>query len=117
MRKLMCFAATGITALGLALATPAESRADDDHRHRRRGGSFSFGISTPGFHFDIDRGYRGYGLYRAPIHRGFYGPAYGYVPAPTIVVPTEMHWTPWRGWHQHGYIHVPHRGHYHTYPY
>jgi hypothetical protein len=36
---------------------------------------------------------------------------------PPVVHPTYEHWTPGRGWHEHGHIHVPHYGHSHTRPY
>jgi hypothetical protein len=119
MNKLICLAVTGIAAAGLTLATPAESRAD-----HRRGTSLHLDIG--GFHFDYNRGY-GAGHY----HGAGYGPgAYGYrshyvpiapdgciIPRPTIVQPTDLHWTQGRGWHEHGTILVPHRGHYHRYRY
>lgn len=119
MRKLICLAATGIAVAGLTLATPAVSRAD----HRR---GTSIHVDLGGFHFDYNRGRGGHyhgGHYHAgyyhPGYSSYYGPGYGgyYAPRPTIVVPMESHWTPWRGWHTHGEILVPHRGHYHTYPY
>ena len=120
MRKLICLAVTGIAVVGLTLALPTESRAD-----HRRSSSLSIGIGNGGFHFDYNRGYNGnypgsgYGY-------GAYGSAYGsampggcVVPPrrPVIVQPTESHWTPYRGWHTHGQILVPHRGHYHVRPY
>lgn len=116
MRRLIFVALTGLAVTALTLATPAESRAD-----HRRGSSFSLGIGSGGFQFDYSRGYAGpyyrpgygtgYGGYYAPVVPGYY------TPRPVIVQPTEHHWTPYRGWHEHGQILVPHRGHYHVRPY
>ncbi len=55
-----------------------------------------------------DHGYgRGYG----------YGRSWGGYGRGVIVHPRSLHWTPSRGLHSHGHMHVPHRGHYHTVPY
>ena len=123
MRKLVYLAVTGIAVAGLTLAFPSESRADDDH-HRRRSSSLSIGIGNGGFQFDYSRGrgyypgsgygYGAYGSYYAPAMPG------GCIvppPRPVIIQPTEYHWSPYRGWHTHGQILVPHRGHYHVRPY
>jgi len=115
MRKLTLLALTGLAVAGLTLATPAVSRAD-----HRRGTSFSLSIGN-GFQLDYNRGYGRHfgGGYYGPGYGGYYGPAYGgyCAPEPALVVPRYNHWTPYRGWHTHGEILVPHRGHYHRYPY
>lgn len=119
MRKFTLLALTGLAVAGLTLATPAISRAD-----HRRGGSLSLSIGN-GFQLDYNRGYgrhfqgSGYGGYYNSGYGGYYNSGYGgyCAPQPTIVVPSYDHWTPYRGWHTHGQILVPHRGHYHVRPY
>jgi hypothetical protein len=107
MRKLLSLAALGIVATGLLLATPATSLADGGH-HRGRGSFYGKGF-YPGFGGGYGRGFApGYGDFCPD--RGFYR-------RPPIAHPSWGHWTPGAGYHTHGHVHVPHRGHYHTYPY
>jgi hypothetical protein len=114
MFKFVSFTALGLLAVCLTLFAPSAS-------HAQYYGSGSYG----GY------GLRGYGGYGYPGSSGFgyrsyrysnygYG-GYGYggygYGRRAIVHPERLHWTPYRGWHTHGHLHVPHRGHYHTYRY
>lgn len=118
MRKVLYLAVVGVATAGWLLAAPSESRAD--HRH---GSSLSLGVGNGGFHFDYNRGrgyYPGAGILPGGCVVPDYGvPGYGgyYSRRPVLVEPTELHWSPYRGWHEHGRILVPHRGHYHSYRY
>ncbi len=130
MTKIVSLALAGLTAAGLTLATPAESQAQSF------GFNLNFGRGGVGVYsgrpYDYDCDY-GYGPYSQTYRYGGYGNYgrygnYGYRDyggyrdyifrdRPVIVHPESYHWTPGRGWHSHGHIHVPHRGHYHTRPY
>lgn len=122
MSRLIRLTLVGVAVTALVLVTAGESRAD--HRNRS---SFSVGVGSGGFQFDYSRGYPGYyprtfvpryGAYYPPVVPGGYIlPPPVYAPRPVIVQPTEYHWTPGRGWHTHGDILIPHRGHYHVRPY
>lgn len=110
MSRTLSFAGLGLLAACLTLSAPSVSHA----QHYRFGfGGYgrdcydSYGYGAYG-NFGYRSGYRGFGL-------GRFG-GYGYS-RPTIVHPEYLHWTPYRGLHTHGHLHVPHRGHYHTYPY
>jgi hypothetical protein len=130
MYKLLCFAGAGIVAVGLMLAAPGRSEAGgirfsvgygDDCGY---GGYGGYGRGHGGYyggHGGYRSGYQGYGsyLYGRAYDQGYYNSGYngGYYRRPAVVHPETIHWTPGRGVHTHGHYHVPHRGHYHTYPY
>jgi hypothetical protein len=124
MSKTLSLSALGLLAAGLTLATPEQSHAQGFgvSVNFGRGGfsyyngrSHDYGYRSPytgsAFNPYSDSGYSsyryGYGGYRDPYcdHR------------PTIVHPESEHWTPRRGWHSHGHIHVPSRYGYRTIPY
>jgi hypothetical protein len=105
------FAALGLVAACLVLSAPSVSNAQ--HRHGHRGHR---GHRGHDYHSHRDFGYRGYSRFDG--YRGFDYGGYGYgYRRPAVVHPEYFHWTPYRGWHTHGHIHVPHRGHYHIYRY
>lgn len=122
MSKVLSLAAVGLAVVGFMLATPSQSQAQG-HGY----GSSGYGSYTPGYggghggytpsYGGYNPGYGGYnpgyGGYNPGYGRG-YGGGYG---RPAIVHPQYEHFTPGRGWHEHGHIHVPHRGHAHTRPY
>lgn len=124
MRRLFSVAVLGIVAAGLMLAMPSASQAQScDY-----GG---YGRSYSGAGFSGYSGYGSYGGYSGYYDRG-YAPSYGgysspaYTPGysggyygrrPAVAHPEYEHRTPGRGYHEHGHIHVPHRGHSHTRPY
>ena len=110
-----------MTALGLTAAVPTAARADTP---------FGLRIDVGNSSFRYNQGYYGPGYYG----RSYYGPSYGsyyrdrydrhghyghyHRPyRPTVVIPEYYHWTPGRGYHSHGQILVPHRGHYDAYRY
>ena len=115
MTRVFSLMALGALAVGLTLATPAPSQAQTRY----------------GVHGDVGRTYFGNGFYHAPIyynpysvegirayHDSFrYGIQAHYDsfrrPAP-VVIPEYYHWTPGRGYHSHGEVLIPHRGHYHV---
>jgi hypothetical protein len=121
-----------VLATSLTLATPSASQA-----HGERG--FGLGIQVGNGYFNYHSGGYGYcppydqgwagvygGGYRGPYGYGDFGgfsgrgyyPRYGgFYDRPVIRHPTTLHWTPDRGYHDHGHLHVPHRRHYHTIPY
>jgi hypothetical protein len=111
--KSLSLAVPGFIALTLALAAPSTSNAQPYYS-----GGYSY-WNAPRYNYSSYYGNSWYGGYSAPSY-GYYNPGYSsyyrsYRPA--IVHPETLHWTPRRGWHTHGHIHVPHRGHYHTHPY
>jgi hypothetical protein len=115
MHRLFTLAVAGLAAGWLMLATPSTSQAQGvsfGFQFQRGGGYYG---GSPGYYRG---GYGGYGAY-APYSGRYYGGSgyYGGYGRPAIVHPEYRHWTPNRGWHDHGHIHVPHRGHYHTYRY
>jgi hypothetical protein len=127
MYKLLTTAVLGLAATALTLATPAESQAQS-----RFGISVDFGRGGFSYHrgydyynyprYGYDYGYRSRPYYRDYDWDYGYGRSYDYgyrrdYGRGVIVHPESYHWTPGRGWHSHGHIHVPHRGHYHTRPY
>jgi hypothetical protein len=125
MRNLLSF--TGLAAVaivGLALA-PSESRAGGGDGFYVGGPRFSVSFQRGGYYGGHGWGGYGYGGYGGGYYgsRGYsgYGGGYygghGYYSRPAVVHPEWSHWTPGRGWHTHGHIHVPHRRHYHTIPY
>jgi hypothetical protein len=114
MTRFASFALIGAATLGFSLSAPETARAQ----------SFGLHVDVGRAHLDIGHGhghrhghhrhsYYDYG--HSHRHDGYYG--YGdsyYAPyRPTIVVPDYYHWTPGRGYHSHGTIVTPHRGHYH----
>jgi hypothetical protein len=106
----LSFVAVGLLAACLALAAPSVSHAGPRHFDHRGHRHYDYGYR--GY------GYGGYGRYSGYRGYGWGGYDYGYrYRRPAIVHPEYLHWTPYRGWHTHGHIHVPHRGHYHTYDY
>jgi len=123
MRRLFSVAVLGIVAAGLMLAMPSASQAqscDYGGYGRSYGGAGFSGYSGYGGNSGYyDRGYApaapSYGGYSGPVYTPGYGGFYGR--RPVIEHPTSGHWTPSRGYHEHGHIHVPHRGHSHTRPY
>jgi len=117
MSRILSLAGLGLLAACLTLAAPSVSHAQgyyyghDGHGHADgyRGSNGYRGYGYSGY------GYSGYGSGRYGYSGyGNYGQAYR---RPTIVHPEYEHWTPSQGWHTHGHLHVPHRGHYHTLPY
>lgn len=114
--KTLTLAVPGFVALTLALAAPSTSHAQTYYP-----GGYSY-WNTPSYNYGSNYGsywnggYGGYDSYRYSYYNPGYSSYYrSYRPA--IVHPEYSHWTPRRGWHTHGHIHVPHRGHYHTHPY
>ena len=118
-RMMSCFA-LGIMALGYTLASPATSQAQT---------RYGVHVGVGPVHVDVNRGYS-----YLPSYSSYnYYPRYDYYPRSShwhhdrhhghhhhrdvIVVPSYYHWTPDRGYHSHGNILVPHRGHYHARPY
>lgn len=117
MGKLLSLAVVGVAAAGLMLAAPSTSQAQSCD-YGGYGGSYG-GAGYRGYasYGGYDRGYApgyGGGYYDRGSAPG-YGGAYGR--RPVIEHPTSSHWTPFRGYHEHGHIHVPHRFHSHTYRY
>jgi hypothetical protein len=114
MSRFVSLAALGALALGLTLATPSTSQAQ----------SFGLHLDVGRTHVDFGRGYD-YGRHYGRVHDhgrhwrhshrhdDYYLPAY----RQPLVVPDYYHWTPDRGYHSHGQILIPHRGHYHVRPY
>jgi hypothetical protein len=113
----------------LVLAVPSASQAQTGCDYGGYGGYYG-GAGYGGYRGSYDRGYTpsyGGGSYNRGYASGFgggsydrgYGPGYhgSYGRRPVIEHPTTSHWTPDRGFHTHGHIHVPHRRHYHSYPY
>jgi hypothetical protein len=105
----------GALAIGATAAAPATSRADGfgihvdvgrTHFHSR---GFDYYRPYPHVH-GHGHGHRHHGHIR---HIDVYSPYY----VRPIVVPDYYHWTPDRGYHSHGTIVVPHRGHSHLRPY
>ncbi|MCI0460653.1 MAG: hypothetical protein L0Z62_27170 [Gemmataceae bacterium] len=127
MRSVLFLAVVG-GAAGLLLVAPSTSHAQVGFDDCAPGGYYG-GLNYSGYSNFYDRGYgRGFGGYGSSFggygssfggYGGFRNGAYssGYYGRPVIVHPTHRHWTPFRGVHEHGHIHVPHRGHYHTYRY
>lgn len=121
MHRLITVAVAGLAAGWLTLATPSTSQA--------QGISFGLQFQRGGYGYGPPSGFYqgGYGG-RQPFYgnqqfyggnQQFYGGnGYGgrgfYPQGPVIVHPEFEHWTPGRGWHEHGHIHVPHWGHSHT---
>jgi hypothetical protein len=114
MSRFASLAAIGVLALGVNMAVPATSQAQ----------SFGLHLDHGRTHFDFHRGhdhgrsyapYHGHGRHRrhSHYHDDYYYRSY----RQPIVVPQYHHWTPDRGFHSHGHILVPHRGHYHVRPY
>jgi hypothetical protein len=114
MTRFASFALIGAAAIGLSLSTPEVARAQ----------SFGLHVDIGRSHFDYSRGYD-YGRYRSSYydyrhshrHHGYrYNDYYSPYRRP-VVIPDYYHWTPDRGYHSHGTIVIPHRGHYHVRPY
>lgn len=110
MSRTLSFASIGLLAACLTLAAPSSGRADyyPNYGYGGYGSYRTFGYG-PSHSF---LGYRGYG--HGYHGHGYYGHGYG---RPAVIHPEYSHWTPGRGWHTHGHLHVPHRGHYHTHRY
>ena len=117
MTRMMSFLALGVVALGCTLANPATSQAQT---------RFGVHVGVGPVHVDVNRGY-GYS-YVPSYSRYDYYPRSSYSDhhhhrhghhhhREVIVAPSYYHWTPDRGYHSHGDILVPHRGHYHVRPY
>ncbi|GEM_PF-6339527 len=116
MTRLLSFVALGAVAIGFTLANPATSHAQ------------SFGVYLDFGRTHIDVGSGGYyrpSYYPSYPRYDYYSPSIGYghnhyhsgYSLQPVVVPDYYHWTPDRGYHSHGTIVVPHRGHYHVRPY
>jgi hypothetical protein len=144
MTRALTIAVLGFVGSGWLLAAPAQSRADTPFGIRVNVGSSSFGYSqgygypdscsyygsdcgygrgsySPGYYGGYANrswydGYNGYGSGYNGYGSSFYGNHY-HGRGSAIVHPERWHWTPGRGWHTHGHIHVPHRGHSHRIPY
>lgn len=109
MSKLFSLAGIGLLAACIALATPSAGHAQGyGYGHAGYGPRY-----TPGYG-GYTPGYGSHGSTYSPGSYGYGGYGYG---RPAVVHPQYEHWTPGRGWHEHGHTHVPHRGHYHTRPY
>ena len=115
MSRLSSLAVFGVATLGLGLATPAVSHAQN----------FGVRVNVGRSHIVVGNGYS-YLPAVAPRYDIVYRPSYYgpnlvnpgyYCPPVPIVVPQYEHWTPGRGYHTHGQIVTPHRGHYHARPY
>src|SRR5262245_38950803 len=113
MTKVLSLTA-GLAVACLLLASPSQSQA---HSYGPSGCTSGYGSGYGGY----TPGYGGgYGRY-TPSYGGGYGGGYnGYAPGsgggyggyggygrPAIVHPEYGHWTPGRGYHEHGHIHVP----------
>jgi hypothetical protein len=118
MRQSVYAAVLGLAAAGFVGLTPAVSKAQSfslDLGYYNRGSGF-------GFHYDKHRdhhhhGHHGHRRYHGHHgHHDYHGGDY-YYRRPVIVQPEYYHWTPGRGLHTHGTVIVPHRRHYHVYPY
>lgn len=92
--RLLSLAATVVTATGLFLAAPAESKAD----HPRVG--ISVGVGD--FRFSYNNGYNRY----VPVHPRVVVPTY-VVPAPTYIVPTPTYVVPRVPCYDDAYIVTP----------
>jgi len=109
----------GLVASLALLAAPQSAQAQHYHRHGSHSNYGRVQIYSPG--------YGNYGRTYSPGHSQYqpgynsyypgYGGGYGYGRQPVIVHPETLHWTPGRGIHTHGHIHVPHGNHYHIRPY
>jgi hypothetical protein len=112
MSKTLSLAGLGLLAACLAFASPSVGHAQG---YRSHGGH---GDYSPGYGSGNYGGYGGYSGYNysRPGYGGYgdYGHSHG---RPAVVHPHYEHWTPGRGYHSHGHLHVPHRGHSHTRPY
>lgn len=110
MKRMLSLLVLGGLTCGLVLAAPAVGHAQVIVP--------SPGYYSPGYAVTpYDYSYTpGYGVYPySPYGSGYYPySSYNYYRRPTIVHPEYSHWTPGRGWHTHGHLHVPHHGHYHT---
>ena len=129
MYKLISCAALGIVTAGVTLVTPEQSQAQSRFSIRFGNFGFSSGGGHYGYGHRSQYGYSprystfGNSYYRSPSYgsyrsygSSFYG-GHGHYRQPTIVHPETYHWTPRRGLHTHGHMHVPHGNHYHTVPY
>ncbi len=121
MQKAFSIALLGLASAGFTLATPAESQARDFHFRIGGfgdscgfGGGYGGGFYGGGLGFS-DYGYRSSRFYDSGFGFGDFGyRSYG---RGVIVHPETYHYSPFSGFHSHGHIHYPHRGHYHTIPY
>lgn len=126
MQKAFSIALLGLASAGLTLATPAESQADHfgcgygggGFYRGGYGGGYGGGYYGGGLGYsDYGNGYRSSGFYSSGFRGGYDDCGFGGYSRPTIVHPEYYHYSPGRGVHSHGHMHVPHRGHYHTIPY
>lgn len=119
MSRILSLAGAGLVAALLSLAAPSAAQAQDYHRSGGYNQGYGSGYNryTPGYQsqYGNDRYSPGYGSY-SPGYGSGYGRSDRY-DRPVIVHPQYQHYTPGRGYHDHGHLHVPHRGHYHTRPY
>jgi hypothetical protein len=117
MTRFTSLAVVSVASLGLTLATPEVSQAQ----------SFGLHLDIGRSHLDYNRGpsyghYHGhhgsrYSSYSRYGRHGHHHDHYYHAPRRPVVIPEYYHWTPDRGYHSHGQILVPHRGHYHVRPY
>ena len=114
MSRFASLAAIGALSVGITLATPEVSLAQ-----------FGLHLDIGHSHFDYSRGHRHghyhdyrYDSYSRYGRHGHHGHDHYYHRSRRpVVIPDYYHWTPDRGYHSHGQILVPHRGHYHVRPY
>ena len=114
MSRMMSLFALGALAVGYTLANPATSQAQTRVH-----------VGVGPVHVDFNNGYYGpsyvpsYSRYDYYYPQSYYGHhhRHHHHHRESIVVPSYYHWTPDRGYHSHGTIVTPHRGHYHTRPY
>lgn len=118
MTRYLSILTLGALAIGVTLAAPATSHAQ----------SFGLHLDVGRTQVDIGRGlYYGPSYYPSYSRYDYYSSGLGYgrhhhhhhggYHTRPIVVPEYYHWTPDRGYHSHGEILIPHRGHYHVRPY
>jgi hypothetical protein len=118
MTRFASLAVVSVASLGMTLATPEVSQAQ-----------FGLHLDVGRSHFEYSRDpscdhshdYRYDSFHRSPrpgrYHHDYYYDYHYRGSRRPIVVPEYHHWTPDRGYHSHGQILVPHRGHYHVRPY
>ncbi len=126
MNRTLLALVAGTAIFGFSLASPHKAQAQSPFGVRVQFGGTNFGYQQgygQGYGQSYGQGY-GYGgqydsdrYYGRPVYDHHdhhdYHQGYSHRRAP-IVIPEYQHWTPDRGYHGHGTILVPHRGHYHV---
>lgn len=120
MTRLLSVTALGLLASAALILTPDTSNAQTPF-----GFSLNFGHGRginfyQGIPAQYGYGYPAYGSFYS--QRYFASPGYdcdyGYRAQPPVIVhPEYYHWTPGRGYHSHGHLHVPTPYGYRTRPY